>query len=246
LDYSLIILGLITGFTSGFFGIGGGSIIVPMLLVYGFTMKEAVAVSIMQMVFSSIYGSIKNIKKIKGLLRDGTILGIGASIGGAISAYFLPAIPDIYLQYLFIAALFYTLYTLFRAPASQEIERSQKSVLVLTLIGVFVGVMAMSIGIGGSLMLLPILVGFLKYDLKVATSLGLFFVMFSSVGGFISTSIYGNMLYIEGTLVGVGSLIGAHFGLKVKDKVKSTSYKKYVLLLNLFVLIVTIYETITL
>ena len=101
----------------------------------------------------------------------------------------------------------------------------------------------MSIGIGGSLLLLPILVGFLKYDLKVATALGLFFVIFSSIGGFISTSIFGNMLYLEGAMVGVGSLIGVYFGIKVKDRVKSTSYKKYVLLLNLLVLTVTIYKT---
>ena len=66
----------------------------------------------------------------------------------------------------------------------------------------------MSIGIGGSLMLLPILVQFLKkYDLKVATALGLFFVIFSSIGGFISTSLYGNMLYYEGAIIGIGSLI---------------------------------------
>ncbi|MFW2602328.1 sulfite exporter TauE/SafE family protein [Aliarcobacter butzleri] len=243
LDYTLVILGLITGFTSGFFGIGGGSILIPMLLVYGFMMKEAVAISIMQMVFSSIYGSIINAKKTKGLLRDGTILGVGASIGGMVSGYFLPAVPDIYLQYLFIASLLYTVYTIFKAPASQSIEQNDKSFLVLLLIGMFVGVMAMSIGIGGSLLLLPILVGFLKYDLKVATALGLFFVIFSSIGGFISTSIFGNMLYLEGAMVGVGSLIGVYFGIKVKDRVKSTSYKKYVLLLNLLVLTVTIYKT---
>lgn len=243
MDYTLIIFGLITGLASGFFGIGGGAIIVPLLLLHGFFMKEAVAISIMQMVFSSIYGSIINVKKIKGLLRDGTILGIGASIGGAISAYFLPSIPDIYLQYLFIASLLYTIYKLFKSPATQTVEKSRKSVITLWLIGMLVGVLAMSIGIGGSLLLLPILIGFLKYDLKVATSLGLFFVMFSSIGGFISTSIYGNMLYIEGAMVGVGSLIGVYFGIKLKDIVKPTSYKKYVLLLNLLVLLITIYKT---
>ena len=103
LEFELIAFGLITGFTSGFFGIGGGSILIPMLLVAGFAMKEAVAISIMQMVFSSIYGSFLNSKKIKGLFRDGIILGVGASIGGLFSGYFLPSIPDIYLQYLFIA-----------------------------------------------------------------------------------------------------------------------------------------------
>ncbi len=44
-------------------------------------------------------------------------------------------------------------------------------------------------------------------------------------------------------MVGVGSLIGVLLGIKVKDRVKSTSYKKYVLLLNLLVLTVTIYKT---
>lgn len=243
MEFDLIAFGVITGFTSGFFGIGGGSILIPMLLLYGFLMKEAVAISIMQMVFSSVYGSIINIKKIKNLLRDGTILGIGASIGGAISGYFLPNVPDIYLQYLFILSLLYTVYTLFKAPASQEVEQAQKSFIVLLIIGVFVGILAMSIGIGGSLLLLPILVRFLKYDLKIATALGLFFVIFSSTAGFISTALFGNMLFYEGLIIGVGSLFGVYFGIKIKEKTKSTSYKKYVLLLNVLVLSITIYKT---
>ncbi|MFX4232149.1 sulfite exporter TauE/SafE family protein, partial [Aliarcobacter butzleri] len=79
--------------------------LIPMLLDYGFMMQEAVAKSIMQMVFSSIYGSIINAKTTKGLLRDGTILGVGASIVGMVSGSFLTSIPDIYLTNLFIASL---------------------------------------------------------------------------------------------------------------------------------------------
>ena len=71
----------------------------------------------------------------------------------------------------------------------KEIEKPDKNMFLLIFIGFCVGIFAMSIGIGGSLMLLPILVHFLKYDLKIATALGLFFVIFSSIGGFISTSI---------------------------------------------------------
>lgn len=244
MELELIAFGLITGFTSGFFGIGGGSILIPMLLLIGFVMKEAVAISIMQMVFSSIYGSFLNSKKIRSLTRDGFSLGAGAVFGGLASGYFLPNIPNIYLQYIFIATLIYTIYTLFRAPASQEIEQDEKSIFLLSFIGFFVGIFAMSIGIGGSLMLLPILVRFLKYDLKIATALGLFFVIFSSIGGFISTSLYGNMLYYEGAIIGIGSIIGVYFGIKVKEKTKATSYKKFVLILNIFVLTIMIYKTI--
>lgn len=63
MNFELAFFGIATGFTSGFFGVGGGMVLVPMLLMYGFVMKEAVAISIMQMVFSSIYGSFLNAKK---------------------------------------------------------------------------------------------------------------------------------------------------------------------------------------
>lgn len=73
----LSIFGIITGFVSGFFGVGGGMILVPMLVASGFIMKEAIAISIMQMVFSSIYGSFLNSKKAKSVFKDGIVIGLG-------------------------------------------------------------------------------------------------------------------------------------------------------------------------
>lgn len=239
----LFAFGVITGFSSGFFGIGGGTILVPMLLMVGFVMKEAVAISIMQMVFSSIYGSFLNIKKATYVIKDGAILGIGGSIGGMISGYIVPNLSNESLQYLFIAILIFSIIRIFYSPATQINQKQEANKFVLLLIGAGIGILAMSIGVGGSILLTPILVGFLKYDLKAATALGLFFVIFSSVAGFISTSLNGEMLFFEGAIIGSGSLIGVYFGIKVKDMTKATSYKKYVLLLNIFVLIIMIYKT---
>ena len=244
MSLELAIFGIVTGFSSGFFGIGGGTILVPMLLATGFVMKEAVAISIMQMVFSSIYGSFLNAKKAKDVLKDGTILGIGGSIGGIVSGYIVPNVSNEFLQYLFIAILIFSIFRIFSSPASQTAENQTKSTFILILIGFFIGILAMSIGVGGSILLTPILVGYLKYDLKAATALGLFFVIFSSIAGFISTSYHGQMLFAEGATVGIGSLIGVYFGIKVKDIVKATSYKNYVLLLNIVVLFIMLYKTI--
>ena len=245
MNLELAIFGIITGFSSGFFGIGGGTILVPMLLTIGFVMKEAVAISIMQMVFSSIYGSFLNSKKIQNFIKDGTIIGIGGSIGGATSGYIVPDISNVTLQYLFIAILIFSTIRIFYSPAVHLLdEKPTRNKLILLVIGFFIGILAMSIGVGGSILLTPILVGFLKYDLKAATALGLFFVIFSSISGLISTSYHGQMLFTEGAIVGIGSLIGVYFGIKVKDMVKATSYKNYVLLLNVIVLIIMLYKTI--
>lgn len=244
MSLELAIFGIVTGFTSGFFGIGGGTILVPLLLATGFVMKEAVAISIMQMVFSSIYGSFLNAKKAKDVVKDGVILGIGGSIGGLISGYIVPNVSNEFLQYLFIAILIFSIIKIFYSPAIHTSEKQTKSVFILLLIGAGIGILAMSIGVGGSILLTPILVGYLKYDLKAAAALGLFFVIFSSIAGFISTSYHGQMLFVEGATVGIGSLIGVYFGIKVKDMVKATSYKNYVLLLNVIVLIIMLYKTI--
>ncbi len=244
MNLELAIFGIITGFSSGFFGIGGGTVLVPMLLATGFVMKEAVAISIMQMVFSSIYGSFLNSKKIGNFIKDGIVIGLGGSFGGAISGYIVPDLSNQFLQYLFIAILIFSIVRIFASPAEQAKDAHKNSNIILFGVGIVIGILAMSIGVGGSMLLTPVLVGYLKYDLKAATALGLFFVIFSSVSGFISTSINGQMLFTEGVTVGVGSLIGVYFGIKVKDMVKATSYKNYVLLLNVIVLIIMIYKTI--
>lgn len=243
--YELLAFGLISGFMSGFFGIGGGTILVPILVLAGFAMKEAVAISIMQMVFSSIYGSFLNVKKAKDVLKDGLIIGFGGFVGGLQSGFIVKNVSNEFLQYVFIAVLIFSIIKIFYSPAERiDEDTTTKSKIILFVIGFFIGAIAMSIGIGGSIILAPILVGFLKYDLKIATGLGLFFVIFSSIAGFISQSLQGLMLYQEGLTIGIASLIGVYFGIKVKNMVHSTSYKKYVLLLSICVLIIMLYKTI--
>jgi uncharacterized protein len=245
LIYELLAFGLISGFMSGFFGIGGGTILVPILVLAGFAMKEAVAISIMQMVFSSIYGSFLNVKKAKDVLKDGLIIGFGGFVGGLQSGFIVKNVSNEFLQYVFIAVLIFSIIKIFYSPAERiDEDTTTKSKIILFVIGFFIGAIAMSIGIGGSIILAPILVGFLKYDLKIATGLGLFFVIFSSIAGFISQSLQGLMLYQEGLTIGIASLIGVYFGIKVKNMVHSTSYKKYVLLLSICVLIIMLYKTI--
>lgn len=236
------IFGILTGFISGFFGVGGGMILVPMLLFAGYVMKEAVSISIMQMVFSSIYGSFLNSKKAQNVLKDGLIIGIGGFVGGLQNGFIISQVSNETLQYIFLTILIYSIIKIFKSPAQHEEGPKQVNKVYLFIIGFFIGIIAMSIGIGGSILLTPILVGFLRYDIKTATALGLFFVIFSSVAGFISLSLIGQMLYQEGAIVGLCSLVGVYFGIIAKGKIQSNSYKNFILILNIMILISMIYK----
>jgi uncharacterized membrane protein YfcA len=236
----LAILGVLTGLTSGFFGIGGGTILVPFLLLYGMEMQHAVAVSIMQMVFSSIFGSFINSRQNKAVLKDGVIIGLGGFVGGSLSGFIVPNIDGQYLKYLFLLVLLFSIYRVARTATDHGKEVKYHSKVLLLIVGFVIGMIAMSIGVGGSLLLTPILVSFMYYNLKDAASLGLFFVIFSSVAGFLSLSLAGHMPYTEGAIVGIASLIGVYLGIKIKSKVNIRSYKSLTLTLYVVVLLILI------
>lgn len=241
--FELIFLGALTGFVSGFFGVGGGMILVPMLLMVGFVMKEAISISIVQMIFSSVFGSFLNSRKNSGILVDGLLIGVGGFIGGLFSGFIISALSNKTLQYFFVGILIFSIFKIFSTPAEHDNEVKKHSKLMLILIGALIGMLAMSIGVGGSVMLTPILVAFMHYRLKIATSLGLFFVIFSSSAGFISLSLHGHMLYKEGLIVGLASLVGVYLGIKVKNMINVKSYKNYVLILYCITLFMMIYKT---
>lgn len=241
--FELLFFGLLTGFISGFFGVGGGMVLVPMLLMAGYLMKEAISISIMQMIFSSVFGSFLNSKKQSGILVDGILIGVGGFLGGLSSGFIISFLSNEILQYFFIVILVFSILKIFSTPAEQDIEIKKHSKLMLILIGAIIGMIAMSIGVGGSIMLTPILVAFMHYKLKIATSLGLFFVVFSSSAGFISLSLNGHMLYSEGATVGIASLFGVYLGIKIKHIINVASYKNYVLTLYCITLLAMLYKT---
>ncbi|NLK66723.1 MAG: sulfite exporter TauE/SafE family protein [Campylobacteraceae bacterium] len=227
------IFGTFVGIVSGFFGIGGGSVVVPTLLMMGYDIKAAVGMSIMQMVLSSMFGSVMNYRAGKLELNEGIIVGIGGLVGASFSGFVVRNIPNIYLEIGLTLILFISIVKFF--VAQPQAEKQIDSKLLLFIIGVFIGVVGVSMGIGGGVLLTPILVGFLGYDVKKAVSMGLFFVMFSSISGFISMSLNGLVDYKYGFLLGVGSLVGVYFGVKMAHRVERGLQKK--LLLALYIIL---------
>jgi uncharacterized membrane protein YfcA len=233
----LIALGTFVGLLSGFFGIGGGTILIPLLLMLGYETKIAIGISVVQMAFSSIYGSYLNNKKGTLDVQMVLFIGLGGFSGALLSGFIASSLSDSTLEFIFLGFASFALLRLFFKTQEHRDQREVNKI-VLFGIGILVGAMSMTIGVGGSIILVPVLVGFLHVPLKKAISAGLFFVVFSSISGFISHALKGHIDYEKGLTIGLASLLGVYIGIHLKDKVNAVVQKR---LLVAFYLLIVLY-----
>jgi len=236
--FELGIVGILVGAISGFFGVGGGMLLTPILFTMGFDFKSAIGISIVQMVFSSVYGSYLNYKKGSLIVSEGLYIGFGGFIGGFIGGTMTSSIPDTVLQYMFLSMLIFALLRLlFSRANSDDSETSTPNRWLLLAIGIAIGIVAILLGVGGSILLLPILVGFLHYPIKKAVSAGLFFVVFSSIAGLASRLSTGTIDMHNGLIVAVAALAGVVIGIWLKDHVADRYHKLSLIMLYVIIII---------
>jgi uncharacterized membrane protein YfcA len=231
--------GLLVGFSSGFFGIGGGTLLVPTLIYFGYDIKMAIGISVMQMIFSSMFGSYHNYKAGVLQLHSGIYLGFGALIGAGFSGLIVDALSSLALLILFASILALSIYKFFSAPIIPAREPNESKSLLFG-VGIVIGAIAISTGTGGAIFLTPFLVGFLHWDIKKAVGTTLFFIIFGSISGFISLALSGHVDYTVGAAVGIGSVLGVYFGVKLSHRVEKKVQKRALLILYVVMLVLTL------
>jgi uncharacterized membrane protein YfcA len=164
-------------------------------------------------------------------------IGFGGFIGALLSGDIAYGLSDKTLELIFLAFATFALLRLFFKTQEHKDQKSVNKIL-LVMIGIVLGAVSMTIGVGGSIILVPILVGFLHVPLKKAISAGLFFVVFSSISGLISHALKGHIDYENGIIIGLASLIGVYIGIHLKDTVNAVVQKR---MLVVFYMIVVLY-----
>jgi uncharacterized membrane protein YfcA len=110
-----IVLGLVAGFASGCFGIGGGAIIVPCLMIFfGVPYHIAVGTSLALILPIAFAGSAANFSMQKIDWRIFWTCALTGMIGAAIGAYFIQKIDALYAKRAFALFLLYTAYRLWQ------------------------------------------------------------------------------------------------------------------------------------
>ncbi|NBZ88523.1 sulfite exporter TauE/SafE family protein [Stagnihabitans tardus] len=85
--FVLLGLGGLVGFLSGLFGVGGGFLITPLLMLIGVPSGVAVATGANQVVASSISGVLAQFKRRAVDMKMGTVLTIGGLVGSTVGGY---------------------------------------------------------------------------------------------------------------------------------------------------------------
>jgi hypothetical protein len=79
-------LGALIGIGASFWGVGGGLLMVPIMLLLGFTAQKAVGTSLLAIVVISVSAIIAHIKLANVDYKVGFMLGLGGIIGAQIGA----------------------------------------------------------------------------------------------------------------------------------------------------------------
>ncbi len=232
----LIVAGLGVGFVAGFFGVGGGTVLVPILLFIGYPIQQAVGMTVVQMFISSTVGTFLNHKKQKLDLATLSFLGLGGLAGGFLSPYVVLHTSTAFLETLFFLFILFAIIKFWFTPhvGTKHFEESRK---LFFFVGFCIALPSTSVGLGGAVVLTPFLLAFMGYDIKKATSASLFFVLFSSLAGTISWILSGELLYKEGLILGLSSILGVWLGIFMKHKVSGELLR--LLLLFLYIVIFT-------
>jgi uncharacterized membrane protein YfcA len=93
----------------------------------------------------------------------------------------------------------------------------------LAAIGLVAGLFAALFGVGGGIVMVPLLIALLYYDARIATATSLAAVIFTASAAVITHGALGNVDWDRALLIGVPAMAGVLLGLAVKQRMSSAA-----------------------
>ena len=195
----LLITGVGVGFASGLLGVGGCFIMIPVqywvLTSMSIDPKIAILVSFGTNLFvvlpTAISGSYRHSVKNAVLWKPAIIMGVSGAIAAVLGAFVATLLPGNVLTAAFGIAIISGAIRMLTAKPLKAEEHPPDNSLPYVLWGLPLGFACGLIGIGGGVLMIPIMVVILKFSMHkaVGTSTGL--MIFTAIGGTISYIVNG-------------------------------------------------------
>jgi uncharacterized membrane protein YfcA len=234
-----ILIGIGAGVLSGMFGLGGGVVTTPAIRFFlGVPALVAVGTPLVAIIPSAVTAAISYVRQDLADVRGGAIIGVtgsGAAIAGAWATRLVGG------RAVLVVTAGLILYTAFamalqvvrpKSPGTQPAEETEAPVVssaneaqetrweraslpALLALGVLTGLYSGFLGLGGGLILVPLLVRALRYPMKRAIGTSLVSISVLAIPGVIAHSVLGNIDWTIALGLAIGVVPGAAAGARI-------------------------------
>ncbi len=242
--FTFIILGAIIGTFSGFFGIGGGVILTPLLLLLGFPPTLVIGTSLMLSLGTSVSGAIAHFKMKNIQWRFVAIINVAGIAGTQIAHPIMMILESLghaetVISIFYIVLLAFFAYTLLKKQKNNRKNRSPlfSPEIMAGFIGLGAGFISTFLGVSGGFFIVPLLIALLGMKASHAVGTSLASVVFIVSAGFISYSFSTSLDYMMGISLIIGTFIGAPIGAKATSLVDEKLIRRLLGILYIFMII---------
>ena len=215
-------MGVLGGVLSGFFGIGGGIVIVPLLILLArLDQRTASATSLVAIVPTALVGALSYGARGEVDVVAGLLVAAGGVVGSLIGARFLRRLPLAALSWAFIGLLLLAAASIFIdvSARSTQVALGVGSAAGYVALGVFIGVASGLFGIGGGVVAVPVLIAVFGMPALMAKGTSLLMMLPTSISGSISHIRTRIVDVTFGLLVGGGAVAGSFGGVALAHSV---------------------------
>lgn len=203
---SYVLVGVIAGYFSGLFGIGGGFIMVPLLaFLLGFPIKRAAATSLAAIFLTAIAGVIGYAANQGVVWLAAILLSIGSMVGSFVGARLLQLVPQRVIMWIYVVILVSLcarmLWQTGREATSWSVNPGW--VMGLILVGLVAGILAGLLGVGGGIMVVPLLIAFFGISSFQARGTSLVMQIPAAVVGTLTNLRFGMVDLRAGSVIGL-------------------------------------------
>lgn len=215
---AFIAIGLVAGTFSGFFGVGGGIIMIPLLLlVLRVDQRQASVTSLVAIIPTATLAAITFLAS--GFVpwdqvAFGLIVAIGSTATAPLGSWALRTWNVAFVRWLFIGLLgIAALLVLVTLPdRSVHLEWTVGTVIGLVALGVVMGFVAGLLGVGGGLIVVPVLIVAFGVSDLTAKALSLVAMVPASISGTLGSARAGLVNWRNGFAIGIPAACASPFG----------------------------------
>ena len=250
------LVGVLIGVASGLLGIGGGTVMVPIFrLAFGMSATMSTATSLFAIIPTSISGAISHVKGKTCIPALGIAAGLGGACLSPVGVWLAQLSPDWLVMLAAALIIGYSAINMFKkafkipragqlaaeadaaAPTADDSSLSRKQLLQGAAIGLVAGLASGYVGVGGGFIMVPLMLSIIGIPMRKASGTSLIAVMILAIPGVIEQGIIGNINYLAGIAIVIGTIPGAVIGARLVTKVPERTLR---LLFGCFLIVVAV------